>query len=93
MLFVAVGVLLLALHFLGIGPPARWTFEVSGDLWKFVLPFLLALAWWAWADMSGLTRRREMNREAERKADRRRRNMVSAGSAEKKSRDSQFGRR
>ena len=46
MLFVILGVLLVVLHFVGIGPPAHWTWNLLGDLWKFVLPFLMAVAWW-----------------------------------------------
>ena len=40
---------------------------------------LVALAWWAWADASGMTKRREMARDAERKADRRKRNISALG--------------
>ncbi len=94
MAFVIIGVLLLAAHFAGIGPPAAWNFKVlDGDLWKFVLPFLLALAWWAWADASGMTRRREMEKDAQRKAERRKRNVAALGLGPKKPGDSSFGRR
>jgi small Trp-rich protein len=79
MLFVIVGVILVGLHFLGIGPMAQWNWELFGDLWKFVLPFILALVWWAWADGSGLTKRREMEKDEERKATRRRRSMENLG--------------
>lgn len=94
MAFVIIGVLLLGLHFAGIGPSAAWNFKVfDGDLWKFVLPFLLALAWWAWSDASGLTRRREIEKDAQRKADRRKRSVAALGTAPKKPGDSSFGRR
>lgn len=94
MAFVIIGVLLLGLHFVGFGPPAAWNFKVvDGDLWKFVLPFLAALAWWWWCDASGLTRRREMERDARRKADRRKRNVAAMGLVPKKPGDSSFGRR
>jgi small Trp-rich protein len=93
MAFVIIGVLLLVLHFTGMGPSAGWSFELTGDLWKFVLPFLLALAWWAWCDASGLTRRREMERDTQRKADRRTRNVAAMGLGPKKPGDSSFGRR
>jgi small Trp-rich protein len=79
MLFVIVGVILVGLNLAGIGPVAQWNWEFTGDLWRFVTPFLLALAWWAWADASGMTRRREMERDAERKAERRRRNISAMG--------------
>ena len=40
MLFVAIGVLLILLNVANIGPFGAWNWEVWGDLWKFVLPFL-----------------------------------------------------
>ena len=92
MAFVIIGVLLLALHFAGFGPPATWNFQIGGDLWKFVLPFVLALLWWWWCDVSGLTRRREMNRDTRRKTDRRKRNVAAMGLGPKKPGDSTFGR-
>ena len=42
MYFVVIGVVLVLLHLLGIGPPAAWNWNLLGDLWKFALPFLLA---------------------------------------------------
>lgn len=79
MLFVAVGVAFIALHFLGIGAPARWNWEPFGDLWKFLMPFGLALAWWSWSDASGRTAQRAMEVDAERKAERKRRTAESLG--------------
>ena len=76
---VILGVLLVFLNLVGIGPPANWTWNLFGDLWKFVLPFLLALAWWAWADASGLNKRREMERMADKKQDRRMKNLEALG--------------
>jgi small Trp-rich protein len=94
MAFVIIGVLLLALHFAGVAPFAAWNFKpVDGDLWKFVLPFGLALVWWWWSDTSGLTRRREMERDTQRKLKRRKRNVAAMGLGTKKSSDSTFGRR
>ena len=79
MLFVMLGVLLVLLHFLGIGPPAQWNWEVFGDLWKFVLPFLFALAWWGWADSSGYNKRREIEKIDKKKDDRRKQNLEALG--------------
>jgi small Trp-rich protein len=91
MWLVAIGVLMIVLNLVGIGPTAQWTWQIglengaiTGDLWKFLLPFVLALAWWAWSDATGLTRRREMNRDEERKAERRRRNVAALGLGTKK---------
>jgi small Trp-rich protein len=79
MLFVVIGVVLIGLKFAGIGPIGAWNTEIFGDLWKFVAPFLVAVAWWIWSDKSGLNKRREMARMEKKKADRRKENLVSLG--------------
>ena len=79
MAFVVIGVLLLVLHVLGIGPTADWDPSTLMGFVKFAIPFLLALGWWAWADASGWTKRREMQRDQERKSDRRRRQVEAMG--------------
>jgi small Trp-rich protein len=79
MFFVVVGVVIIVLNLAGIGPFATWNWQVFGDLWKFFLPFFLALAWWVWSDKSGLNKRREMDRMEKKKADRRKENLVSLG--------------
>lgn len=86
MFFVIVGVLMIVLNLAGIGPTAGWTWDISlengaiqGDLWKFILPFVLAVAWWAWSDASGMTRKREMLKDENRKAERRRKNVEALG--------------
>ena len=79
MLFIIVGVILIALRIAGVSPMADWNLEFFGDLWKFALPFILALVWWGWTDASGWTKRREMEKDEERKADRRRRNIDNLG--------------
>jgi small Trp-rich protein len=72
MLFVIVGVLIIAMNVVGIGPVADWNWDITGDLWKFCVPFLLALLWWIWSDKSGLDKRREMEKMELRKENRRR---------------------
>jgi small Trp-rich protein len=79
MWFVAVGVVLILLNLFGIGPFADWTWNLTGDLWKFALPFVFAIGWWAWSDSSGLTKRREMERMDQKKEARREKNMVALG--------------
>lgn len=79
MWFVILGVLLIVLNLLGIGPPANWTWNLFGDLWKFLLPFLMAIAWWAWADASGYNKRREIEKMEEKKQNRRKQNLESLG--------------
>lgn len=79
MYFVLAGVILIVMNLAGIGPVGNWTWTLTGDLWKFCTPFVLAVIWWTWADMSGLNKRREMEKMEKRKRDRRRENLVSLG--------------
>jgi small Trp-rich protein len=79
MLFVIVGLLIIASNLAGIGPFAAWNWEFTGDLWKFCVPFGLAMLWWLWADKTGLNKRREIAKMEERKQKRRRENLVSLG--------------
>ena len=73
MLFVGLGVILLVLKLAGVDP-------VAGLAWYWVLsPFVGAVAWWGWADASGFTKRREMDRMDERKAARRAKQMEALG--------------
>ncbi len=79
MWFAILGVILVLLKFFGYGPPAQWNLELFGDLWKFILPFVLSALWWAWADSSGLNRRREMEKLDARKEQRRQRSLEALG--------------
>ena len=79
MFFVVIGVALILLNLLGIGPFGAWTWNLTGDIWKFALPFVFAIAWWAWSDSTGRTKRREMERMDEKKEDRRLKQMDSLG--------------
>ena len=57
MLFLVVGIALLAMKVMEFGVVAQWS-------WFVVLaPFALAVAWWTWADWSGYTKRRQMDKE------------------------------
>ena len=79
MLFVFVGVVLIALNVFQIGVIGTWNWDVTGDLWKFCAPFIVAMVWWAWSDKSGLNKRREMARMDKKKADRRKENLAALG--------------
>ncbi|MGH8796641.1 MAG: TIGR04438 family Trp-rich protein [Caldimonas sp.] len=79
MLFVIAGVVLIVLNLAGIGPVGTWNWELTGDLWRFAAPFGLAAIWWVWADMSGLNKRREMEKMEQKKRDRRKENLVALG--------------
>lgn len=64
MYFLLMGVVALALKSLEIGPVAAWSW------WVVLLPFALAAAWWTFADASGYTKRREVDKMDKRKQDR-----------------------
>lgn len=61
MYLLGIGLVLLALKYLEIGPVAGWSW------WLVLSPFALAVAWWAWADWSGYTKRKVAEREDRRK--------------------------
>ena len=74
MWFVVLGVLLIALKLADVGFVAAWPW------WWVLSPFAAAAVWWAYADASGLTKKREMNKLEDRKLERRRKNMEAMGS-------------
>ncbi len=61
MLFVGLGLVLMVLKFMEIGPVALWSW------WIVLSPWALAVAWWSWADSTGYTKRKEMEREEARR--------------------------
>ena len=64
MLFLGLGIVLLLLKYLEVGPVATLS-------WTWVLaPFGLAAAWWAFADWSGYTRRKQEEKIAKKIQDR-----------------------
>lgn len=73
MAFLLLGLALLALKFAEIGPVAGWPW------WVVLAPFGLAVAWWSYADSTGLTQRRAIAKMEKRKADRRQRDMEALG--------------
>jgi len=61
MYFLGIGLILLFLKYQAIDPVATWS-------WVTVfIPFGLAVAWWAWADYSGYTKRKAMKRDEKRR--------------------------
>ena len=64
MFFLFIGVIGLLLKYLEIGPVATL------DWWMVLTPFGLAVLWWWWADASGYTKRKEMEKMEKRKQDR-----------------------
>lgn len=73
MVFLVVGVLLLLMKIAEFGPVAELSW-----LWV-LLPFGLAVLWWAFADSTGLTQRRAMAKMDLRKQQRRERDMAALG--------------
>jgi small Trp-rich protein len=64
MYFLFIGIVAIALKYLEIGPVATWS-------WFIVLsPFALAAIWWWYADATGYTKRKEVEKMEKRKQDR-----------------------
>ena len=61
MWMLLIALLLTLLKYLEIGPLA----EVSW--WWLLVPYGITAAWWSYADASGLTKRREVDKEEERR--------------------------
>jgi small Trp-rich protein len=64
MYLLLIGIVGLVMKYLEIGPVAAWSW------WIVLSPFALAVAWWAWADASGYTKQKEVDKMAKRKQDR-----------------------
>lgn len=73
MFFLIIGVILLALKVAEIGPFATLSW------WWVAAPFVVTVLWWEFADGTGLTRKRAMQKMEERKAARRERDMEALG--------------
>ena len=62
---LVIGILLVVAKLAEFGPFARWSW------WIMLIPFALAAVWWEFADASGLTKRREMDKMDAKKISRR----------------------
>lgn len=60
MYLLGLGLVFLTMKYLEMGPVATW------DWWIVLAPFGLAVLWWAWADTSGYTKKRAMERDIQR---------------------------
>ena len=80
MFFLGLGVMLLAMKYLEFGPVAQLSW------WLALAPFAMAVAWWSWADSSGYTKRKAMERENRRRQDRIDRHKNDIGTNYKKKR-------
>ncbi len=61
MWWLVIGVLGVVLKLLDFGPVANMAW------WIILIPFALAVVWCTWADASGYTKRKVMQREDERR--------------------------
>jgi small Trp-rich protein len=77
MYFLIIGVALLLMKHLEIGPVGQWSW--SGDWYWFATPFVLTVLWWAWADWSGYSKRKAMDKMELRKKDRLAKNREAMG--------------
>lgn len=73
MAFLILGLALLALKWLELGPVAQW------EWWVVLAPFGCAVLWWSFVDATGLTQKRAMDKMEKRKADRRERALENLG--------------
>ena len=64
MLFLLMGIAAMLLKYLEVGPFATLSW------WITLIPFGLAVAWWSFADATGYTKRREIDKMGKRKQER-----------------------
>ena len=64
MYFLLIGIATLIMKYIEFGPVSTWPW------WAVLSPFGMAVMWWAWADSSGYTKRKEMDKMDKRKEDR-----------------------
>lgn len=80
MWFIVVGVLLLLMKVAEVGPVADLSW------WWVLAPFGVAVVWWEFADKTGYTQRKAMDRLDERKEARRQEAMSKLGTSDKQRR-------
>ena len=78
MYLLGLGIVFLVLKYLEIGPVAAWSWLIV------LLPFGLAVVWWAWADATGYTKRKAMEREEKRRLARIEKSRVAMGTEKRR---------
>jgi small Trp-rich protein len=73
MYLLILGIALMLLKYLEVG------LVVDLSWWWVLSPFALAVLWWAWADSTGYTKRKEMEKMDKKKEDRLARQRESLG--------------
>lgn len=81
MYLLGLGLVLMAMKYFEIGFVAAWAW------WLVLTPFGLAMLWWYWADSSGYTKRRTMDRENARRNARIDKNREAMGTLSRKKKD------
>lgn len=64
MYLLLIGLVLLLLKYQQIGWVADWSW------WWVLSPFALTVAWWSWADSSGYTKRKTVEKMEQKKRER-----------------------
>ena len=64
MYLLGLGLIVLLMKVLEYDPVAQWSW------WWVLSPFALTVIWWIWADWSGYTKRKSMEREVRRREER-----------------------
>ena len=64
MYLVGLGVIFMLLKYFEVSPVAEWSW------WWVLSPFAGAFVWWNWADATGYTKRKAMEKMDQRKQDR-----------------------
>jgi len=78
MYFLLIGIAAIVMKYLEFGPVAAMPW------WAVLSPFGMAVAWWAWADSSGYTKRKEMEKMDKRREDRIEKSREAMGMLSKK---------
>lgn len=84
---VALGTLLLIAYLADIGPVGSWPW------WVIAAPFAGAVLWWSFADNSGWTQRRVMDKMERKKAERRAKALDALGLTPGRDRQANTARR
>ena len=61
MYLLVIGIVMLTMKYMEIPPVSEWSW------WIVFTPFALAVVWWTWADWSGYTKRKVVEKENDRK--------------------------
>ncbi|GAB2732001.1 hypothetical protein GCM10027019_09190 [Melaminivora jejuensis] len=77
---LVLGLLLIFLKYFQVAPVADWAW------WWVLSPLAVTAVWWAWADASGYTKRKAMEKIDQRKLDRINRQKQAMGTAARKRR-------